>query len=467
MRYRLRTKLSLSYVFVILICVAIISIASNFVLEKQFRQYVMDQQEQKADETVSMIEQRYRAVKDWDTIYLENIGMNALENGMIIKVVDAGNNVIWDATVHNNGMCQQMLTNMSENMQSRYSEWEGGYEEKHYVIGDGLNKVGTVSVGYYGPFYYTDSDLYFINSINSILVWAGIASITAALILGVIISNQLSKPISRVIDSAQMIAKGLYGKKVHEKSNTDEIRRLVDTINDLGETLKKQQAVSKQASLDIAHELRTPLTTVQGNLEAVMDGVMELDSNRIEVLYDEVLRLNRLVDDLGRLSRFERESLVLNKTKFDISALIRRLIQNVQNDFTKEDKVIRFKAQKHEVVADIDKISQVMLNLISNALKFTKPGGVVDIGVYENSDEIEIIVKDNGIGILEKDLPHIFDRFYRADRARNSQNGGVGVGLTIVQSIIKAHNGRIIVNSIKDKRTEFIINLPKEKENAG
>lgn len=461
MRYSLRTKLSISYVFVILICVAIISIAANFAFESQFRQYVIDQQEQQANETVSMIEQRYQAIQTWDVFYLENIGMNALENGMIIKVTDSENNLIWDATVHNNGLCQQMLTSVRENMQSHFSEWQGGYEEKQYPIYARSIQTGTVSVGYYGPFYYTDSDLYFINTINDLLIWAGAASLAAALILGVIMSSQLSKPISRVIESAQKISKGLYGEKVHEKSKTREIRQLVDTVNDLGETLKKQQAVSKQASLDIAHELRTPLTTIQGNLEAVMDGIMKLDKERVAVLYEEVLRLNRLVNDLGKLAQFESENLVLNKETFDVSALIQRIIHNVQNDFDLENKRIVFAGKEEEVYADKDKISQVMFNLISNALKFTQKGGCVEIEVHGFSNRTLIVVKDNGIGIAEDDLPHIFDRFYRADKSRNSRTGGAGVGLTIVQSIVTAHNGVIIPKSIMNNGTEFTINLPK------
>lgn len=465
MRYSLRTKLTISYIVVILICVAIISIAANTVFENQFRQYVIDQQEKQAAETVTMIEQRYQAVDTWDVFYLENIGMNALENGMILKVTDAENHLVWDAMVHNDGLCHQMLTNMQENMQGYFSEWEGGYEEKQYAIYDRSAQVGTVSVGYYGPFYYTDRDLYFINTINNLLVWAGIVSLVAALIFGIVMSRQLSKPISRVIESAQRIAKGLFGEKVHEKSKTTEIRQLVDTVNDLGETLQRQQEASRQASLDIAHELRTPLTTMRGNLEAVMDGVMSLDEERVAVLYDEVLRLNRLVDDLGQLSRFERENLILNKVSFDVSDLTRRIVHNMQNDADVQGKRIVFSGKAETIYADIDKISQVLLNLISNALKFTHPGDLIEIAIQGDLQSTKILVKDNGIGIAEEDLPHIFERFYRADKSRNRRTGGVGVGLTIVESIVTAHNGTITVNSIENEGAEFSISLPKEKRN--
>lgn len=461
LRYSLRTKLTLSYILIILICVVIISIASNILLEKLFRDYVINQQEQQAQDTVLLINQRYNTAEKWDVSYIEDIGMNALENGMILKIKDADNNVIWDATIHNNGLCQQMLTSMRDNMQNYFSEREGGYVEKSYTMTGDMEQIGTVTVGYYGPYYYTDSDLYFIKTINNLLVWTGIVSLILALILGVIISNQLSKPISRVIDRAGEISQGLYDNKIIEKSKTKEIRLLVDTMNNLADTLKRQQEFSRQASADIAHELRTPLTTVQGNLEAVIDGVMELDGNRLEVLHDEILRINRLVDDLGKLARYESESFVLNKTKFDISELIKRSINAFESDFIKENKEITFCGQSEEIVADKDKINQVIVNLISNALKFTKSGEKVEICVNGYRDTTEIIVKDNGVGIAEEELPNIFERFYRADKSRNRNTGGAGIGLTIVKSIILAHKGTIQIKSMLGVGSEFIIILPK------
>ncbi len=462
MRYRFRTKLSLSYVLVIVICVVIVIVLSNALLETQFRNYVMEQQQREAQSTVSLISERYNATGDWDVNYIENLGMNALESGMIIKVTDSSGSVIWDATTHNNGLCQQMLTSMSRNMQSRYGSWQGGYQETEYDVSANGSKVGTVSVGYYGPFYYTDQDLYFINTINNLIIWAGVVSIVLALVLGVVISRQVSRPISRVIDKAQMIAQGFYGNKIIERSRTDEIRRLVDTVNNLAETLQKQEIQSKQTSMDISHELRTPLTTIQGNLEAVMDGVMELNEERLKVLYDQIMRINRMVDDLAELARFESQNFILNKSTFDLSELIKNVILHFQNDFAKEEKSLSFEGSRLLVTADKDKLSQLLVNLLSNALKFTRQGDSVAVILKETKKNVEIIVKDTGLGISESDLPHIFDRFYRADKSRSRQTGGAGIGLTIVKSIISAHNGTITVNSQPDSGTEFIIRFPKD-----
>jgi two-component system, OmpR family, sensor histidine kinase BaeS len=423
---------------------------------------VIKQQEKNAEETVLLINQRLSSGKKQDLGYLDDIGMNALEKGMIIKVFDNDGKTIWDATIHNNGLCEQMLTSMQSNMQNYYSKEEGGYVEKIYILEGDSQPVGNVIVGYYGPYFYTDSDLYFINTINTLLIWAGIASIILALILGIIISNQLTRPILRVIQRAKLIAQGQFEKMISEKSNTKEIVLLSETIHNLSETLKKQQEFSRQTSLDIAHELRTPLTTIQGNLEAVIDGVMKPDKHRIELLHEEVLRINRLVDDLGELAHFESESFVLNKSKFDLTRLIEKTVKTLENYLHNEGRKIIFNGQRAEILADRDKIKQVVINLLSNALKYTKPGGKVEIDVKKHHDHIILTVSDDGIGISKEELPNVFDRFYRVDKSRNRMTGGSGIGLTIVKSIVDAHGGEIKVNSKKDFGTKFIVKIPSK-----
>ena len=302
-----------SYVLVILVCVSIIIILSNIVFECQFSAYVTDQQQQQVEDTLLLLSQSYYALEAWNEDAIEYIGLNALDNGLIVKVAGMDGTVIWDANTHHSGMCQQMLANMSSNMQSRYSDWQGEYEEEAYGITYDDQVVGAISIGYYGPFFYTGSDLYFINTINTLILWAGVFSAALAVVIGIIMSRQISYPIARVVAKAQRIAEGLYGETIVDKTKTKEIRRLIDTVNKLADTLQNQEERSKQASNDIAHELRTPLTTIQGNLEAVMDGMMEMDTDRVKVLYDEILRINRLVESLSEVARYERRESALRK----------------------------------------------------------------------------------------------------------------------------------------------------------
>ncbi len=461
MKYRLRTKLSVSYVLVILVCVTIIIVLANRVLDRQFSAYVADQQQEQAQDTVALLSQSYASLGTWDKSSLEEIGTAALENGLIVKVTDASGATVWDASAHHNSRCQQMLTAMRRNMQSRYGNWQGGYKEDPYPLASGGQTVGTVQIGYYGPFFYTDSDLSFINTINTLILWAGVFSAALALAVGVLMSRQISNPIARVVAKAQHIAEGSYGETIVDKSRTLEIRRLVDTVNKLADTLQKQEERSAQASSDIAHELRTPLATIQGNLEAVMDGVLELTPDRIRVLHAEILRITRLVSSLSALARYERRGAVLQKTSFDLAVLIAETIAAMQADFEAEGKHLSFEGQSQTVCADRDQLHQVMGNLLSNAQKYTRRGDRVTVALQGEPEQVRITVRDTGIGIAAADLPYIFERFYRADPSRSRKTGGAGIGLTIVKSILTAHGGTITAQSQPEAGTEFTVTLPR------
>jgi signal transduction histidine kinase len=444
--------------------VSVISFLTNFLLENQFKYYIMEQQEQNNKEIVFLITQQYKDDSAWNSEVIENIGLNALEQGLIVKVTDRSDNVIWDATLHNNGLCMQMISHMAQNMNSRYPNFKGGYQVSRYPVVKNINQVGTVEVGYYGPFYSTDNDLRFINTLNNALLVVGILSLLFALALGAFMARRLSKPISQVIGAAEQISKGYFGDRIAEKSGTKEIHQLTGTINNLAETLEKQEMLRKRMAADVAHELRTPLATLQSHMEALIDGIWKPGTERFKSCHEEILRINRMVGDLEKLAKFESDNLVLDKTEFNLGDLFRRIIQNFETEF--KNKNIKLYIDTNEVIlfADVDKISQVLINLISNALKYTPDGGMVKASAKENEASVEISVKDKGIGITPEDLPYIFERFYRADKSRNRLTGGSGIGLTITKTIVEAHKGNMTVKSELGKGTEFIVTLPKVKK---
>jgi signal transduction histidine kinase len=462
MKYSLRTKLSISYIFIALVSVLFLSIFANLFLDRQFKAYVINKQEQKNKDTVNLITQQYKGTGKWDGSTIEIIGMNALEQGLIIKVSDASGKMVWDATFHNNGLCTQMLSHMANNMRSRYPNWEGGYAETSYPVNYNFEKVGSVEIGYFGPYYFNDSDLEFINTLNKVFTGVGIFSLFLALALGAVMASRISHPISRVINAAQLISKGYFTERISDKSNTKEIGQLTSTINELADTLEKQDILRKRMSADVAHELRTPLATLQSHMEAMIDGIWKMDTQRLKSCHEEIMRIGRLVGDLEKLARYESENLILNKTEFDVSELIQNLIKNFETDFVNKGVNISFRGETGEITADRDKISQVLVNLVSNALKYTQQGGSVEVIASSLGNEIEIRVRDTGMGISNEDLPFIFERFYRADKSRNRMTGGSGIGLAIVKAIVDAHKGNIVAQSELYKGSEFIVTLPKQ-----
>lgn len=463
MKYSLRTRLSVSYILVALLVVAVLSFMSNFLLEKQFQSYMMRQQEQKNLEVTALISQQYNGKSgSWDKTMIENIGVNALEQGLIVKVRDAAGKTVWDATVHNNGLCLQMINHMARNMTSRYPNFKGGYAENNYPVKHQFTVVGSVDIGYYGPFYLNDNDLSFINTLNRMLISVGVVSLLFALVLGAMMARRISRPISSVIEAARQISEGNFAGRIMEKSGTREIGQLTSTVNNLAETLEKQEKLRKRLTADMAHELRTPLATLQSHMEAMIDGIWEPETERLKSCHEEILRISRMVGDLEKLAQVESENMRLEWTDFDLSDLAQHSLKTFEADFSLKKIETDFQGGKTVITADRDKISQVLVNFLSNALKYTPEGGRVTVTTAADRETAEIRIRDNGIGIREEDLPFIFERFYRADQSRNRKTGGAGIGLAVVKAIVEAHKGTIAVNSKPGQGTEIIVRLPRK-----
>ncbi|NLU31038.1 MAG: HAMP domain-containing protein [Clostridiaceae bacterium] len=460
MIYSLRTRLSLSFVAVVLISVLLVSVVTNLLLDKHFKKYILENQERKNTEIVALVRHQYRTGGEWDRDALESICISALEQGLILKVLDSSGKLIWDATHNYNEQCEQMLAHMAQNMSSRYPNWDGSYVEDVYPVVNGSGEIGKVVLGYYGPFYFSDSDLEFINTLNRLFLGVGALSIVLSFLTGSLMAKRLSTPISRVTDTARMISRGYFGGRITEPSGTKEIVQLTEAINNLAETLENQEALRKRLTADVAHELRTPLATLQSHMEAMIDGIWEPDAKRLESCHEEIMRISRMIGDIEKLAKYESDSLILTKTSFDVSELIRHIIRNFENEYAGKGVKIEFAGVGEIITADKDKISQVIINLLSNALKYTPEGGLVQVSVRGSDDAVMISVKDTGTGIHPEDLPYIFERFYRADKSRNRLTGGAGIGLTIAKAIVDAHKGSIQVQSEVDKGTEFIVTLP-------
>ena len=225
---------------------------------------------------------------------------------------------------------------------------------------------------------------------------------------------------------------------------------------------KDKKTHLEQIASDIAHELRTPLTNLQGYLEAILDGVWEADKERIQECYEEVIRLNKIVDELQELSLLEDYSFILHKELFDFRELCLSVIRSFEPAAKEKNITIKLITKSEiEVLADYNRLKQVLINLISNAIKYSHENGtiVVSYNVKKGNYIIEII--DNGIGIPKKEIPFIFERFYRTDKSRSKKTGGTGIGLAITKAIIENHNGTISVKSSTKLGTSFKVKLPR------
>ena len=462
---RLSTKLTLAFLLIALFSLALVGLFANGFLGRQFERYTRDKLDQTIAGTVEQVTGLYSSADEsWNAMGLDTAGMSLLTNGLILRVSDSSGAVVWDARKHNNGMCMMILENMAQNMQSYQSDFQGGYAEQSFPAVVNGKTVGTIAVGYYGPYYYSDADLQFLGELNRMLLLAAVLSLAACLLLGAFLARRLTRPMAHVIRASNQIASGDYGARI-PPSTTAEIDALSHAVNQLAASLEAQAALRKRLTADVAHELRTPLTSLQSTVEAMLDGVWEANGEHLNSCREEVLRLSRLMDELGMLSRYDGAPLTMDYERLELGSLIRRVFAGLEASF--QQKNVSFRVQDGEVwlTADRAKLSQVLINLLANALKFTPEGGSVSISLDETEDSARFTVSDTGDGIAPEDLPYIFERFYRADPSRSRATGGSGIGLSIVEAIVKAHGGSISVSSMPGEGSAFTVSLPKQGVN--
>ena len=311
----------------------------------------------------------------------------------------------------------------------------------------------------------------FGNTANEAL-WISIPiALIISLIASWLISRQISNPLNKLFNTAQHIADGNYHQRVDlpadlQESQMDEIQRLSLGFNQMASSLEKTEEMRKQLIADISHELRTPLTTIKGSIEGLIDGVLPAQNETFVNILVEATRLQRLVDDLQELSRLEGGTFSLTLQIFSLPTFLEKVYKQYKLLF--DEKGIRFENEFStdlgEMKADPDRLRQILINLLSNAMNYTPTGGVVLLKVQMMQQFVQFQVNDNGIGISPEHLPHIFTRFYRADKSRARSAGGSGIGLTITKHLVEAHGGTIQAFSAgPGKGSKFTFTIPMSK----
>ncbi len=286
-----------------------------------------------------------------------------------------------------------------------------------------------------------------VGSVTRAVFLAAVIAALAGLGLAAIFVRQITRPLVDLTHASRRIAQGELTVRVPVISN-DEVGELTQTFNQMAASLERQETLRRNLMADIAHELRTPLTGIQGAVEAMQDGIFPADAENLEALHAEVQLLNRLVDDLRTLANADAGQLVLEIAPLDLADLCRRQVSAMQLRAAERNITLTLTAPEQAPIrADGQRLNQVLLNLLDNALRHTPTGGVVNVNLHADATSLYITVTDNGPGIPSADLPHVFDRFYRGDRSRTRMTGGTGLGLAIARQLVAAHGGRIWVDS--------------------
>jgi signal transduction histidine kinase len=308
---------------------------------------------------------------------------------------------------------------------------------------------------------FNEAALEFISNLSETLWLVGLLGVALALLLGWLFTRQIVAPLGEVATAARRIAKGDLTQKVRIRGSS-ELVELGESFNRMAETLSHDRELRQNMVADIAHELRTPLSVLQANIEAMQDGVLEASTESLASLHQETSMLARLIDDLRILSLAESGQLEFHPRNTDLKKLSSRIIEVMGLQFSSKniDLALEVSDSLAQIFVDPDRIEQVLRNLLSNAYLYTPEGGRVMLKLITDGEDVVASVTDTGAGIPPKDLPHIFERFYRVDRSRTRRTGGSGIGLAIVMQLVEAMGGRVWATSEASKGSTFFFRLP-------
>jgi len=463
---KLRVKLIIAFSSIVLLMALLQSFYFQNKIENDFQSYVNQNEKERMMYWKEVLIEYYQYNGTWEHIQ-EFLQWNDTDRPLLDMGKPRRGNMSGNKNVFITGMPNNRMVVADEEgmiVGDTEQEWLGqlaenvpGYHEDLLLNG---SKIGELI------FYREKSpglqsmENQFISSMNKSILFGTIISVILAVILGIALSSKITKPLEKLMKGIRYLADGNTSYRVKVDSK-DEFFQLADAFNEMSMKLEQNEEVRKNLVADVAHELRTPLSVLRGRLESIQEGAIEPNEEVIMQLSDEVYRLSRLVSDLQQLSLAEAGKLFLNKKKTDLNQLIEKVIDNFRWLAEEKDISISFQNEGKAVEAliDADRMTQVIINILGNALRHTPEQGKIKLVLkqVDNQQIIEII--DNGPGIDEEFLPFIFERFYRTDASRSRDQGGTGLGLSIAKGFVEAHGGTISVKSRKGEGTKFIISL--------
>ncbi len=435
---KLWLRLTLAFGLVTFTAIVFAALLANYQVSSQFRRFVVHNQ--MADTVLPALTDYYAQNGTWTGVestlsHLRGPGGMGRGRGMQagapqLTLADAAGHVVHDGSgAHSSGQLSHQVI-----AEATPIEWQN-------------QTIGYLVMNMSHRTELTGAAQTFLDQINRSLLQAGLIAGSLGVLAGVAIARGLSAPLGQLAAAARRIARGELHQQV-PVAGTDEVADLAQAFNEMGTNLQQAETLRRNLVADIAHELRTPLSVIQGNLQAILDDVYPLEKAEIAAIYDETLILNRLINDLRELARAEAGQLSLDLQATELPPLIAGAV-DLFAELAREQEInlkVSLTPDLPPVLADSDRVRQGLHNLLANALRHTPAGGKIAISAAQNAEAtgfIRLSVTDTGDGIPPADLPHVFDRFWRADRSRSREYGGSGLGLAIVKQLVEAQGGQI------------------------
>ena len=461
-------KLGGALLFVVVVTVGLMAYLTNASTASEFRQFVSGGNSAHIQNLAGNLGQIYSNDGSWDDIQ-NSLGILLRSTNERLIVADSSGVIVGDTEGDwlGRGTGQVGLENGTAVTVS------GGEVGEFYLLtsgfGPGMGHMGMGGQGGQATTVLTGAEEDFLDQINSSLWTTILIAAAVAIVLGFVLTRQFTRPINALATGARHIAEGDLGFRVQIKSS-DEIGDLARSFNNMASGLEKSEQARQRLVADIAHEVRTPLTIIDGTVEGIADGVFPADRKHLDSIREQTVLLNRLVGDLRELSLAETGRLKLKPAPANMAELVRRKLSQIEMKAREKNIRLELKAGKDipDVRVDPVRMDQVISNLLTNAVRHTPDSGSITVSIrtvpeadsHLNRPYLSVSIANTGEGIAAEHLPHIFDRFYRAEPSRARSEGGAGLGLAIVKQLVEAHSGRVWAESSPGKGSTFYIALP-------
>jgi signal transduction histidine kinase len=446
---KLGKKLFFLFLILVILSLLLVGIFINFSIGESFDDFINLQREENISELAAVLGENF---KDNDFESVQNLVDNfSRTNRIPIWIQDNQGEFIYFAAQNNqmSQMMRRMGMDGNNHMNIRQlPEQIPGQTKSEEVYVDG-QQVLTLYWKQINPENQLDSDLYnyFKTNIYRAIILSALVVIFLIIILSFILSKKITEPLIKVKNAALEVAQGNYQQNIESRGD-DELAQLVNAFNLMSKKLLKLEKIRKESTSDLAHELRTPLTTIKGYLEAIEDGKIEVNQESIAEMQEETQRMTTLIEKLNEFADAQNKVFNLKIEKLNLTPIIEKIIKQQQGALSEKNINLDLKLEKeHFIKGDQSSLFQIFNNIIENAIKYNKKDGKIEIKAVENRNSLVLYIQDSGVGISQDDLPFVFERFYRADKSRNSKNQGTGIGLAVVKELMEAHQGKIEVES--------------------
>ena len=464
MKKSLRFQLSLTSALPVLLTVCIISLSAHFFIQRQFDQYIMEQQAAHAASLAESVSSQYDAHHDgWNLDYLHGFGMYALSDGYIMEVLDAKGASVWDAQNHDMTLCHGVMESILSRMRQQKPGTNVELISKSFEMTSDIGEpIGRVLIQYYTPNYASESDFGFLQALDQILIYAAAATLIIAVFIGIEMARRIARPITAATKAAREISIGHYDVRIPEHTGSMELITLTSAVNQMAEDLQSQEERKRRMTTDVAHELRTPIANISSYLEAMAEGVWEPTPERLSECHQEAQRIAGIVGQLETLHRSEENESGIRKSEVHLRKICESVVSSFARSLEEHGQHCTIMGEDFSLETDGDKLRQVLGNLLSNAIKYSPEGTSITISLAHTDRNAEIRVRDQGIGIPKAEQSLIFERFYRTDLSRSRKTGGAGIGLAIVKALVEQLGGHITVESQENKGSVFTVSLPMQ-----